>query len=219
MVNIGICYTYTMKKILFDADGTIYDSGRGIKSCANKTLAYFGYPEKPFEELDFFVGPPLKTGFMKCGLKEEEAIKAIEVYRKFYHMGGKYDASIYPGMLEVIQTLSKDNLLYIATFKKEELARDIASHFHLDIYFKDIYGGIGDEKPDKTTLIKRVLDHTPFAEEVYMIGDTSLDIIGGKNNHLKTIAVSYGYGDLEEIKKSQPDYLVKTPLELLDILH
>ncbi|MCR4699106.1 MAG: HAD-IA family hydrolase [Bacilli bacterium] len=207
-----------MKKILFDADGTIYDSGRGIKSCANKTLAYFGYPEKPFEELDFFVGPPLKTGFLKCGLTEEEAQQAIEVYRMFYNQGGKYDAIIYPGMLEVIKTLYKDNLLYIATFKKEELARDIAHHFNLDIYFQDIYGGIGNEKPDKTSLIKRVLDNTPYQEETYMIGDTNLDIIGGKNNHLKTIAVSYGYGDLDKIKESQPDHLVKTPKELLDIL-
>ena len=56
--------------------------------------------------------------------------------------------------------------------------------------------------------------HKLDAVNSIMIGDRKHDIIGAKNNLLKSIGVTYGYGSMEEIIEAQPDYIVNYCLEL-----
>ena len=54
--------------------------------------------------------------------------------------------------------------------------------------------------------------------EAVMIGDKSPDIRGGKDNGLDTIGVLYGYGEYEEISKAEPDYIIRKPEDIIDII-
>ena len=63
------------KKILFDLDGTLTDSGEGIINCAVYALQKFALPIPPREELRKFVGPPLHESFMRCGVPADRAEK------------------------------------------------------------------------------------------------------------------------------------------------
>ena len=54
--------------------------------------------------------------------------------------------------------------------------------------------------------------------KVIMIGDRGHDIIGGKENNLKTIGVLYGFGDVVELTQARADYIAKEPKDILDIL-
>jgi phosphoglycolate phosphatase len=47
-----------------------------------------------------------------------------------------------------------------------------------------------------------------------MVGDRKHDIIGAKNNCMKTIGVTYGYGSLEELTTHEPDYMVNNCEEI-----
>jgi phosphoglycolate phosphatase len=79
------------------------------------------------------------------------------------------------------------------------------------------YSGV---KATKTTIISGLLQQqrlTP-SREIVMIGDTVFDIEGGKQNGLATIAVGYGFGKEEELKKANPDYFVETVEELFEVL-
>ena len=49
-----------------------------------------------------------------------------------------------------------------------------------------------------------------------MIGDRKFDIIGAQNNSMQSIAVTYGYGTIEEINNSRPDFIVNDCNELKD---
>lgn len=51
-----------------------------------------------------------------------------------------------------------------------------------------------------------------------MIGDRNYDIIGAKENNLKSIGVTYGFGTREELEKAGADYIVENVEELKDIL-
>jgi len=51
-----------------------------------------------------------------------------------------------------------------------------------------------------------------------MIGDREHDIIGAKDNNIKSIGVLYGYGDVIELTQARADYIVKSTSELLKIL-
>ena len=65
------------KYILFDLDGTITDSAKGITDSVKYALKKMGEKIPPYETLCRFIGPPLKTGFSEfCGLNDEMAEKA-----------------------------------------------------------------------------------------------------------------------------------------------
>ncbi len=51
-----------------------------------------------------------------------------------------------------------------------------------------------------------------------MIGDRKFDSIGAQNNSMQSIAVTYGYGTVEEINNSCPDFIVNDCNKLKDFL-
>ena len=68
---------------LFDLDGTLTDPKEGITRSVQYALKYFGIEEPDLDKLEPFIGPPLKDSFMEFyGLSEEQALKAVEVYRE-----------------------------------------------------------------------------------------------------------------------------------------
>jgi phosphoglycolate phosphatase-like HAD superfamily hydrolase len=77
------------------------------------------------------------------------------------------------------------------------------------------------------TLHHAILDHTrsdkseiiSYAISEYglnldrsvMVGDRKYDIIGAKNNGVKSIGVTYGYGSLQELLSQHPDFIINRP--------
>ncbi|MBR4868037.1 MAG: HAD hydrolase-like protein, partial [Clostridia bacterium] len=45
--------------IIFDLDGTLTESGTGIKNSVRYTLEHYGLPMEDDESLNRYVGPPL----------------------------------------------------------------------------------------------------------------------------------------------------------------
>lgn len=205
-----------MKNILFDLDGTINDSGPGIKRSAIKTLEKMNLPIIPYEKLNFFVGPPLRDCFRLCGVPEERIEEAARIYHDIYDDTGKYDCSPYPGIKDFLTDMnSKGFNLYICTSKGEPLAIDILHHLKLDIYFKKIYGASLDGTHAlKADIIHQCLIENNIEKDAIMIGDTYLDIKGANKNSLPSIGVTWGYGDDDSMLKEGALKLVSTVDEL-----
>ena len=51
-----------------------------------------------------------------------------------------------------------------------------------------------------------------------MVGDRSNDIVGAKENGLKSIGVLYGYGSREELLGAGADVLAQTPADVKTIV-
>ena len=58
-------------------------------------------------------------------------------------------------------------------------------------------------------------DLTP---RIVMVGDHALDILGAKANGMASIAVTYGFGDDEELQDAQPDHVADSVTELRNLL-
>ena len=54
--------------------------------------------------------------------------------------------------------------------------------------------------------------------KVIMVGDREHDIIGAKENNIKSIGVLYGYGDVVELTQARADYVVEKPQDIIDIV-
>ena len=208
--------------ILFDLDGTLTDPKEGIVNSILFALNKLGIHENYIDELDTFIGPPLRDSFVKrYTLTNELADKAMLYYREYFSVKGIYENRIYQGVKELLETLCSHHFkLFVATSKPTVFAVEVLRHFKIDSYFDEIIGSnLDNSRTDKTEIISYLVSAYGLqASDSIMIGDRKHDIIGAKNNKMKTIGVTYGYGSPEELKTHQPDFIVNSCKEIEALL-
>lgn len=209
--------------ILFDLDGTITDSGEGITKSVQYALKYFGILVDDLNELNKFIGPPLKDSFKKFyGFDDGKAELGMKKYREYYADKGIFENSLYDGIIEVFKALKKNNKeIILATSKPEVYAKQILEYFKVDHYFTFVAGADFEEtRVNKGDVINYALKEAKISDlsKVIMIGDREHDVIGAKENNIKVIGVLYGYGDVIELTQARADYIAKNTGELLKLL-
>lgn len=209
--------------ILFDLDGTLTDPKQGITKCVQYALAKKGIQVDDLDKLIPFIGPPLLWSFKEFyGLSEVEAKEAIEFYRERFVKLGMYENVVYPGIEDMLKMLKQQGKrLIVATSKPTVYSITILEHFRLNGYFDAIVGSnLDGTRIEKEEVIEFALSELEGLDldKLIMVGDRRHDIIGARKNGLSVIAVAYGYGSLEELKKAEPDYIVSTVKELEEML-
>ena len=208
------------KHILFDLDGTIVRSDLGITKGVQKSLEHFGIYEE-LDDLKKFVGPPMVESYTNFyGFSLEQYKEALDVFHDYYRTVGIFECELYDGIEEMLNSLSKEYKLYVATSKPEREAKRVIEHFGLDKYFTFVGGSDGDcntKRATKTAVIEYVLETNKIMDRGFaiMVGDKSHDIVGAGNAGLKSIGVLYGYGGLEEFEGA--NYIVKNVEDLRDM--
>jgi len=207
-----------ISNILFDLDGTLTDPKEGIVNSILFALEKLGIKEDSVLELDSFIGPPLRESFItRYSLSDKLADDAMTFYREYFAEKGMFENVVYPGVAELLESLILRKFkLFVATSKPTVYSIEILKHFNLDKYFIEIIGSnLDNSRTDKTEIIAYILsEHKLEAGNCIMIGDRKHDIIGAKNNSMKSIGVTYGYGSKEEIVAAQPDYIANDCVEL-----
>ena len=209
--------------VLFDLDGTLTDPGEGITKSVEYALKKFDIITQDRCELYKFIGPPLKDSFMKYyGFSEEKAEQAIAYYREYFRDIGIFENEVYEGVEDMLKTLHADGKrLVLATSKPEEFAIRILEHFGLKKYFAVAAGASMDSSRSKKgdVIAYAISLCEDFNKDTaVMIGDREHDIIGAKENGLKSIGVLYGYGDENELKTAGADYIVSSPTDILNLI-
>ena len=192
------------KAIFFDLDGTLTDSGEGIINCATLALEHFGLPVPSREEMRVFVGPPLDQTMIAFGVPADRAQEAVDVFRSRYLVVGKFENSPYPGIHQLLETLkSQGHRLFVATSKPETTAVEILHKFDLAQYFEVICGATMDgSRVHKADVIAYLLGQIGTPENILMVGDTAFDVTGAAAHGIKTIGVSWGYGEVADMEQA-----------------
>jgi len=211
------------KYILFDLDGTLTDPGIGITNSVMYALKKFGIEVDDRASLYKFIGPPLLESFQKFyGFSKEDSELGLKYYREYFKPKGLYENKVYEGIESLLQELKKQGKkLLVATSKPEEFAIEILKHFHLLDYFDFVAGASMDEKRvKKADVITYALESYGITDKssVIMVGDREHDVLGAKENELKSIGVQYGYGDYEELVHAGADYIAQNPEDILQIV-
>lgn len=206
--------------VLFDLDGTLTDPFEGITSSVAYALRKM-HREVPDEKtLGDFIGPPLPYSFMKhCGMTEDEALRALALYREYYEKSGVFALKVFDGTAEMLETLkSAGKKLYIATSKPEYFAVMIAERFGFSRFLDGVAGASADLKRiEKADVINYALNRFDIdARSAVMVGDRKYDVDGAKACAMKCVAVAYGYGSADEFEDAV--FIANSPSEVARFL-
>ena len=211
------------KYILFDMDGTICDSARGILKSLQYSLDYMNIKIPDIETLKPFLGPPIRESYRQAfNLEGEELEIAVAKFRERYIPIGMFENDLYPGIYELIRDLkSEGRSIILATGKVYDQAEQILNHFDLLKYFDFVSGcEIDGTRSHKHEIIDYALDNMGVEKSsAVMVGDRYHDIVGAAKTGIASIGVLYGYGTREEIAAHGPDYTAETVEQLRELLY
>lgn len=205
--------------ILFDLDGTLTRSEKGITRSVAYAAEKMGLTGVRPEDVKSFIGPPLQYSFQAfLGMSEEDALRATRFYRERFSVLGWQENEVYEGIPALLRSLRKNGAkIAIATAKPQEFAVRIAEKFGMAPYLDAVIGpGFDTTHASKQEVIAKaaaLLGGVPV-----MIGDRNYDIDGGQKNGMDTIGVTYGYGSEEELAQAGATHIAHSVAELSDIL-
>ena len=211
------------KYILFDFDGTLFDSQIGIKKAIKFALAIEDIYDITDEVLESFIGPPLHKSFSEhFGFKEDKIEVLITNLRKYYSEKGYQETQLYEGIKSlIIELKAQDKILAIATAKPTRYAKQILKGYKMNEFFSSVHGSAskGELFPKDRVIGSVMKDLDLFdAEDCVMIGDTIYDIKGAQFHSMDSIAVNYGYGKRKDLVSARANIIVETVNELQKIL-
>lgn len=196
------------KVVVFDVDGTLFDTSEGICNCINYVLEKNNKPTLSDEVLKKFIGPPIYKSFMDfCGIDFDTAMKYTEEYRFHYVEQFIKQSKPYPDMLNVLEHIKGENIkLAIATLKTQKQIDALLFNEGLEDLF-DVVRGVrvhGEKKDDILKSISEELGISDYREMV-LVGDTILDAEGAASIGVDFIGVTHGFGlRTEEDLKEYP---------------
>ena len=205
----------SIKALIFDFDGTICDTGEGIMKSAKYALESYKIPCGDWQELSYFIGPPLLVTFQeKYSLDVSQASELVKKFRERYGREGILESRLYSGIYDLLQKLKADGFrLAIASSKPEEYINQLLEKFDSAKFF-DVVCGVSftADCESKQSIIARALDGLGVSnEEAIVIGDKNYDIDGAKANGVKSIGVLWGFGSKFELIECSADFIAEKP--------
>ncbi|HHW47393.1 MAG TPA: HAD hydrolase-like protein [Clostridiaceae bacterium] len=221
--------------LIWDVDGTLIRlMGMGRKALNAAFYEIYGI-NNAFDNVNMAGAldlPLLKKVFEHYGISESyppsdqtdsvllsnEAIKFFDTYSRIL---GSYACQIKtsitaPGVQELLKALEKRSNFYnvLGTGNIERGARIKLSIDNLNKFFPT--GGFGDEAIERTQLIEKAIEKSNKTfninfgrNNIYVIGDTPIDIECGKKIGVRTIGVATGTYSAEQLLQCCADYVFR----------
>ena len=228
----------SLRGIIFDFDGTLLD----IREILEKSIEEVLEDQNINVDMEITIqeiGALLETiqGFPlpKILLESYEIFKhittlnnlsyfkqlriAVKIFSKYLNYSK--DAPLLPGVKELLKKISKSFDLFIVSHNKTETIMEHLENEDIAKFFKGVYGSdkIPVQKPDPLALQPPLETYERRKrDEFLMIGDMPSDIIAGRDAGLWTIGVASGVSKKEILLEYQPDLLIESLEDLLNIM-
>lgn len=203
---------------LFDLDGTLVDPAGAITSGIRHALVAHGLADPGEAQVEALVGPPLQVGLRTIsGVTDENIEKIIATYRTRYEEVGMDESKVYPGIIELLQALRRANVyVAVTTAKPVNIARMLLDRKGLTEHLDAIHGNEGEHGAmgsSKAHIVAAALKDADLdASSSVVIGDRYYDVDAARENSVKSIGVSWGFAQGDEL--SDADLVVDSVTEL-----
>jgi phosphoglycolate phosphatase len=220
-----------IRLLVFDLDGTLIDSRLDLIHSINAMLRHLGRPELDGSIIASYVGDGAPTLVRRAlgGVPDEALMRsALEYFLGYYRQHKLDHTTLYEGVPDTLSRLvhtadgvlaNREALLMaVLTNKPVNPSRDIVQALGLGHFFIRIYGGnsFPTKKPDPQGALSLLAETGVAPEESLMIGDSSVDVLTGRNAGMWTCGVTYGFAP-QSLQEVTPDVLLDRPRELVQL--
>ena len=213
-----------MKKlVVFDLDGTLLNTVIDLGKACNYALETMGFATHPIQAYAYMVGDGVRSLMKKAqqDADEETIDKLLEHFKEYYNEHCIDTTKPYPGIEDLLQKLKEKNIaMAVASNKYQEATEKIIKGCFPNYDFVAIEGQKEgrNRKPDPSILFS-ILEAYPVAKrDILFVGDSGVDVECAKRACVESLAVTWGFRPLRELKQACPDYIISQPAEILNHL-
>ncbi len=207
--------------VLFDIDGTlIRDGGAAAKAFDRAFGDLFGLPGASAAvdkhgRTDLAICRDAARHALGRDLRPEEieTLQALYLDRLPEALATSENYQVLPGVTALCNELARDDrvLMGLQTGNLEPAAWAKLQRGNLADYFS--FGGFGSDSPDRSVLVRMAIERGRAlagidAAAIFVVGDAPGDILAGRDNQARTVAVGTGLTGLDALRPLQPDYLL-----------
>ncbi len=203
--------------IVFDWDGTLFDSTSSIVLCMQDACADLGLPVPDFERATYVIGLGLHDALQHAvpGLDPARYPELGRRYRHHY-AARRLELELFPGTAEMLHALRRRNRWLAVATGKTRLGLDEALR---SANLQQMFDGTrtADEtagKPDPRMLLELMREFGVEPERTLMVGDTTHDLQMALNAGAERVGVSYGAHGGEAFAALAPLFVAASTAEL-----
>ena len=206
--------------VLFDLDGTVVDSGAIILASMRHAMReVLGSEHSDHELMEAVGGPGLEA--QMAAFAPDRIDELVSVYRA--HNEPLHDELVAcTGMEEVLVRLhAEGRRLGIVTAKRRSTVELAFANVPLAHLFETVVGGdeTARHKPDPEPLLLAAQRMGADPAQTAYVGDSPFDVGAAKAAGMFAIAVTWGgIHDRARLEPVEPDAIIDTPEELLDLV-
>lgn len=213
-----------MKKlVIFDFDGTLFDSVDDVVICFNEALSMHNFPTLTKKEYLEILGGNIDevvSLILKDRNSKENMELIKETYGELYSNSDKRNTLPFPNSGDVLRKLQERNIfIAINSNRSTDSIKYFVNEFFSDIDFVLIEGH-NPEYPSKPSPIgvENIVKKAGVSlDEAIYVGDSKTDIKTAKNAKIDCILVSWGYGSENDLKDDSVLEVIDDINQLLDL--
>lgn len=202
--------------ILFDLDGTLIDSTEAIYESFAKTMKENNKNIPSIDSVKRMIGYTLEDIFLSFDISNTDIPHFVETYKIYYKEVCNQKTKLLRNANKAILTANEFAYLGIVTTKTGKYSKMLLEHYNLLQYFKSVIGreNVENPKPHQEPVIKAIqeIDKEIDKNNIFLIGDTPLDIKAANNAQIKHVAVTSGYADIQ-LLQNYTNSIAKDSLE------
>jgi len=208
--------------IVFDWDGTLFDSTAAIAHSLSRAARELGLGEVSIQQAHQVIG----LGFAEAtrilvGEVSEKTLNAFVAKYRQYYFADENALTLFAGILPLLQQLKNQHkYLAVATGKSRMgLNRLFRAHPAMSQLFDSTRTADETASKPHPLMLQELLDeHNMAAGQAIMVGDTQFDIEMAHAAQMRSIAVTYGAHSAHDLKCAEPDVMVHDVAQLAECL-
>lgn len=212
------------KSIIFDMDGTLFQTDRILELSLEDTFNYLRALNKwdgetPIDKYREIMGVPLPEVWEtllpdhSIEVREQTDVYFLEKLIENINNG---KGALYPNVIEVFSYLKKSNWsIFVASNGLKEYLKAIVSYYHLDNWVTETFSIQQIKSLNKSDLVQDIVKKYDISNAA-VVGDRLSDIKAAKDNGLVAIGCNFDFAQQDELAKA--DFVIDDLIELKEVL-
>jgi phosphoglycolate phosphatase len=208
-----------MALIIFDYDGVLADTLADLLEFGQKACNQLGVKHiVTKDDLNNLEVMSFPTYGRACEVPEDLVDEFVKICLSFF-AEKKSPPAIFAGLSAVVRYLSVNHTLAIVTTNSSQNVNAFLVKHGLNGLIQAVYGvDSSGSKAQKIAMARNRLLENRKPESVFMVGDSLSDILAAREAAVNSIAVTWGHQSLENLLRGNPDYVVNSPHDLIQVI-